>query len=164
MFCDIDMNKYKKPKIDEGTLGKNPFVSSLKIKVSSVVSKDKFRYDKKDDVWMNAEQDWESVSFTRIYSDSERRLQMAALKASAKELLLWLMYECETGKDWMWINKVRYMEENNINSINTYKSALNELIRTGYITKTVIADVFWINPHFFFNGNRIKCFPENIIK
>lgn len=157
------MNKYKKPSIDEKKLGKNPFLSSLKIAVNRVTSIDKYKFDKKDEIWEHAEMDWESVSFTRVYSDSQRRLLMVQLSPRGKDLLLWLIYEAESNKDWLWLNKTRYMEESNVKSINTYKEALNELIRENFITKSVISDVFWINPHFFFNGNRIKCFPENVV-
>lgn len=160
------MSKYVKPKFEETDLGDNPFLLSLKIKVNKIQTSDKYKVygkDAGDDaIFELASFEYESTSYCKLFSDADRRVRMVSLKPRAKDLLLWLMYEIKPGKDWIWLNKVRYMEENEIGSINTYKEALKDLIKKGYLNKTVVADTYWINPHFFFNGNRIKSFPDNV--
>jgi hypothetical protein len=158
------MNPDKKPTITPEIIGKNPFLGKLEIHVNRVVSKNKFKHDKKEDIWLPADDNWEAVSFTRVYADSDRRLQMVELTPRGKDLLLWLIYEAETNLDYLWINKRRYMKECSITSLNTYKSALNDLIKNGYILATVVANTYWLNPHHFFNGNRIKKFPDNVVE
>jgi hypothetical protein len=154
------MSRYKKPEIDESALGVNPFLSGLTIKVNKKITGDKFKQD--GEFWSKADVEFEAAPFCKIFSDSERRLKMVSLHPRAKDLLLWVIFEANANKDWLWINKVRYMEENRVSSINTYKAAVNELMQAGFITRTVITDVFWINPHYFFAGNRITKFKEHV--
>ena len=161
------MSKYEKPKFDESDLGENVFLSSLEVKVNSIKSNDKYRASDvgSEEVFFElANFDYESTPYCKVFVDAERRLKAVGLSTRAQGLLMWLMYEARPGKDWLWLNKVRYMEESKVNSLTTYRTALNELVRKRYIGKTVVADVYWINPHFFFNGNRIKSFPDNIVK
>lgn len=154
------MSKYKKPVIDESKLGLNPFLVSLGIPVNKVKTEDRFTKD--GDEWYKSNFEYDGDVYCKVFSDSARRLRMVGLSARGKDLLLWLVYEADKGKDWLWLNKERYMDECGITSMNTFRSAVNDLIRKGYIIKTVFTDYYWINPHLFFNGNRIKTFPENV--
>ncbi len=160
------MNKYDKPKFDEEDLGENVFLDKLEVLVSRVRSDNNYKvhdvHSGEDAIFELANYDYEKVAYCKVFADAGRRLKMVQLSPRAKDLLLWVMYEVKQGKDWIWLNKVRYMEENNIGSINTYRTALNDLIKKKYLGITVISDVYWINPDFFFNGNRIKSFPNNI--
>lgn len=159
----FDMNGYKKSPVDEKKLGINPFLALLKIRVYKNKSDDKFKYDTKEDIWGRADVEFETESYCKVFSDAGKRLNMVGLSPRAKDLLLWLIYEAENGKDYLWLNKKRYMEECNIGSINTYRSALNELIGVAFIIRTNHTDYFWINPGLFFNGNRIRKFPDNLV-
>lgn len=158
------VNKYRKPHIDEDRLGKNPFLINLQVVVSKMELEGQWSRDKDGDI-LPAVMEAEKVPYTKFFSDKERRLAMVKLSLRAKDLLLWIMSEVETGKDWIWINKKRYMEESGVSTYNTYNAAVNDLIRENYIGRVASpANVFWINPHFFFNGNRVKCFPKNVVK
>lgn len=154
------MNKYKKPKFDEGSLGKNPFVSSLVIRVNKIAYKGQYRKDGDDlvPVYSNVE----TEPYCKVYISPERRQLMNGLTKGGKGLLLWVLYEVDRNKDYLWLNKKRYMEENEINSINTYRSAIDELVRYGWLCKSVVSDVFWINPSLFFGGNRVTKYPSKI--
>lgn len=153
------MQKYTKPKFDIKKLGINPCTSSLVIPVNELAFKDQYR--KEDGMLINALAEVEATPFTKLFVTAERRKLVAALNSSAKELYLWLLYEVNVSEDALWINKERFMEENNT-SLNTYKKAVEELIRYAFIAYTVIKDVYWINPDFFFRGDRIKKYPKNI--
>jgi hypothetical protein len=104
----------------------------------------------------------DNTQFTKVYCSPENRKIRNAFSLRAKEMYLWLLDEIEYGKDYIWINKDRYMKEMNISSMNTYKDALNELIRYGHLTETITKGVYWINPEFFFKGNRVTKYPKKV--
>lgn len=153
--------KGRKPEINEELMGLNPFLGSLYIAVNRVTFEKQYERDK-DGVWLPVEKELEVDESCKVYLDKEKRINMISLSARAKDLLLWIIYESKNSSEWIWINKSRYMEEGRVSSINTYKSALVELIRTGYLLGSVIRDVYWINPKYFFNGNRVNKFTDNI--
>lgn len=155
------MQKYSKPKFNIKELGVNPCTSSLIIPVNSLeLSR---QYKKDGDVLINAVVEVESTPYTKLYVTAERRKIIANLSASAKELYLWLLYEIDAGEDALWINKYRFMEENNT-SLNTFKKSIEELIRYALIAYTVVKEVYWINPDFFFRGDRVAKYPKCIQK
>lgn len=156
------MNKYKKPVIDESRLGKNPLLLNLEIVVNRVKVEGQW-YKDKDGIMLPADMEVEAVPFTKLFCDKQRRLDMGQLSLRANDLLLWIMMEVEPNKDWLWVNRKRYMEERGVKTYNTYNAAVNELIRFNYIAKVAgPANVFFINPHYFFNGQRAKIFPQHV--
>jgi len=148
-------------------LGENPFLTSLEVLIHEVKSSDKYKiHDKnagEDAIYERASFEYEATPYCKVFADAARRLHMVELTPRGKDLLMWLIYEIKPGKDWLHLNKERYMAENKISSINTYKAALKELIKKRFIGITVEIDYYWLNPHYFFNGNRIKAFPENVV-
>lgn len=159
-----EMTKIKKPEITEEKMGLNPFLSKLSIPVNKVTFEKQFYRDKESGIVLPVEKELEVENSCKVYVDKERRLTMIGLSARAKDLLLWIIYETDNSSEWIWINKHRYMKEGGVSSINTYKGALVELIKTGYLLASVIKDVYWINPRYFFNGNRVNKFPNNIVR
>lgn len=162
------MNKYDRPKFEKVDLGENPFLTKLEIKVNTIKSSDKYKVFNKDAgedaIFEYAHYEYEAEKYCKVFTTAEKRLHMVQFSPRIKDLLLWIIYEVKSGEDYIWLNKLRYMEENSIGSINTYKTALNELVKKRYLGKTVVSDVYWINPDFIYNGNRIKSFPDNVIR
>ena len=156
------MQKYSKPKFRYDDLGKNPCTISLVIPVNILTIKHQYEKDKDDDMLVNVQLELEYTEYCKVYASSERRKLVSSLSPCAKELYLWLLYEIKYGQDALWINKERFMEENTT-SLNTYKKAIEELIRYAFIAYTVVKDVYWINPDFFFKGDRLKKYPNNKI-
>lgn len=150
-----------RPKYNEDMLGVNPFLGNLEILVSEVAYKNQYKKDKDGDM-IPIISEVESESKCSLFVSSQKRLKANRLSPRAKELYLWLLYEADNGKDYMWLNRVRYMSENDISSVTTYRSALKEVIMAGIITRSVVNGVYWINPDFFYNGNRIIKFPKNL--
>ena len=103
----------------------------------------------------------EREQFTKVYSTACHRKRILAIPPRALSLFLFITYELENGIDWIWINKERYLAESNT-SINTYKSAIEDLLRYGIVTPTMYVDTYWINPMLIFAGNRLKKYPDNI--
>jgi hypothetical protein len=156
-----------KPDIDEGTLGINPFIGNLKIIASVVKSEDRYKLHDKNSsepIFEYANYEFEYTPYCKVFSDSKRRLHVNKLTTRAKDLLLWLMMEIDKNKDYIWINKERYMSECGVNSMNTYRAAIGDLVEYGFITRTKEMNTYWINPNYFFNGNRLTKYPDNIIK
>ena len=155
------MQKYKKPKFDVKTLGVNPCVNSgFVIPVNKLEFVDQYKLEA-DGTFLPLKLEVEAIPYSKIYVTSDRRLIISNLSPSTKELFLWILYEIESGKDYLWINKDRFMLENHT-SLNTYKKALDELIRYALLAFTVVKDVYWINPDFFFKGDRVSKYPKNI--
>lgn len=154
------MNKYKKPEFTVEKLGKNPFLINLVIPVRKEVVPNKWMKD--DGIIVPLEIEMEIDEYCKIYIDAKRRKDINKLSARAKDLFVWILYTIETNKDHLWLNKKRYMDECNVKSINTYKDALNEMIAGGMLSKTIVTDVMWINPDYFFKGSRVNEFPKNI--
>lgn len=155
------MNENRKPSISNTLMGINPFANNLKIEVNKVTFEKQFSRDK-DGVWLPVEKELEIDKSCRIYINREKRLLALRHSARAKDLLMWIIYETEVSCEWIWINKKRYMAEVGVSSVNTYKGALIELIKSGYILSSVVKDTFWINPALFFNGSRVAAFPNNV--
>lgn len=147
---------------EEKELGVNPFQYGLKVRVRTVEFEGQYKKEEGD--WITVQADVEYDSYCKVYSNAERRLIVNGLSLRSKELLLWLFFEIEYGRDYVWINKKRCMKELNIKSVNTFKQGLNGLIRYGFITPTLINDYYWINPDFFFKGDRIKKYFKNVVR
>jgi hypothetical protein len=98
----------------------------------------------------------------KIYTKSELRLKIMSMSKAAKELYLWLIYELDKNEDHVWINVERFMEECSISSMTTYRTTVKELQKNVIIYPTIIKDIYWINPLFFFNGNRIDKYETKV--
>ena len=84
------------------------------------------------------------------------------LSAKAKDLLWFIVYELKAGRSYVVVNVKRYLEEVKV-SRKTYRRAVLDLIAASIIAPTSITNVFYINPAMFFNGSRIKKFPEKVL-
>lgn len=151
------------PKIDVEKLGVNPFLVKLKVPVNKIVLSGQYKADKDGDL-LPVEIELEREIVCKVYIDAARRGNMANLSARAKDLLLWVFYETEAGKEFIWINKTRYMTECRVKAYNTYKEAVRELVKWEFIQPTIYLHTYWINPNLFFNGSRVNKFPNNVVR
>jgi len=155
------VGKILRPVISEEKMGRNPFIASLEIRVRPIRS----GYVPDGEMLVDNFVDMEVDTYAKVFDNSEQRIIMAGLSFRALQVWTWAMYTIESGKDYLWVNVVRVMEECGMKSIKTYKSAIAELCRYGYIAPCVgHKNVFWINPAVAFKGNRAKKFPENVVR
>jgi hypothetical protein len=155
------VGKILRPDISEEKMGRNPFIASLEIRVRPIRS----GYVPDGEMLVDNFVDMEVDTYAKVFDNSEQRIIMAGLSFRALQVWTWAMYTIESGKDYLWVNVVRVMEECGMKSIKTYKAAIAELCRYGYIAPCVgHKNVFWINPAVAFKGNRAKRFPENVVK
>ena len=143
-----------KPKFTETDLGTNPFAQNVQIPTRSFTGKEYFADEDGDK--FPKEIIWDAGVCTKLYSSPENRVIVNNLSDKAKSLFLWVAFELEVGKDFVWINRTRYMSELNISSTTTISNAINELVRYGFLSHSSVKGVYWINPGFLFNGSRIK--------
>jgi hypothetical protein len=155
-----ELNPLNADGFDVGSLGSNPFLNNLEIVVNKLMVKGQYRRD--GDVLVGNEVDFDKQQSTRIFISPVNRKIAMGLNYSELRLFVWLSYEVNQNKDYLWINVKRFLEESEM-SINSYKSAFDKLCRYCYIYPIVgLKDVVWVNPAIFFNGNRVKCFPSNV--
>jgi len=157
------MPKYTKPNEDQlRKLGVNPYLTSLSIPAYKFNPSKAYVQDS-DGTLVPVEVLTESSIPVKLYTCSSTRLIVSGFTNKAQRLYLWLLYETETNKDYICVNKPRYMKENGITSVNTYTEAIKELIRYGFIHYTTHKEVYWLNPDHFYRGSRIKQFPTNVV-
>ena len=151
-----------RPEIKEESMGRNPFVASLEIRVRPIRS----GYVADEDMMMVENfVDMEMDTYAKVFDKAEQRMIMAGLSFRALQVWTWAMYTIESGKDYLWVNVERVMEECGMKSIKTFKAAIAELCRYGYIAPCVgHKNVYWTNPAIAFKGNRAKKFPQNVVR
>lgn len=155
---------------DSSKMGKNPFADLLNIHASDVeVLRDLKEVAVSDNIVTEVSGGMvlktrylaERLSFTKLFHVSGHRNKISSLPSRAKELFLWLLFTLKPSNDFIVINVDKYKAEN-LCSHNTYLRAIDDLIQADIIKPTRWQTVFWINPSYFFNGNRIKKYPDNI--
>lgn len=152
----------KKQIIDEGLIGVNPFKINLKIPVTKVTNAKEFRRDI-DGVMHPNEYKYDRRECVKIYRFPGLRKTICGLSSPAHTLLLYICMKLEHNAEYVSVDRQAYMLETSTKSVNTYKSGANELIKYGFIAAVVdYADVFWINPAYFFNGNPVAKYPDNL--
>lgn len=157
------MPRFKKPKIDELLSNRNtPFINDFNITVSSFNLRNQYYKNDKGEL-INVVREADQMKSVKLYIDSKKRLLIASLSGSACKIFTWIQYESETGKDYIIINKERCKTENSL-SENTYKKAIIELISKNLLYKEFLyKDTYWFHPDMFFNGDRIKKYPSNLV-
>jgi len=144
----------------DSNLGVNPFCTSLEIQVRKVSTR-QYVKDEEHGIMVNNIVLLETTPITKLYATAERRDLVKVLSGTSSKLLLLVMYNLEPGCDHIRIIRKNYMQSLSVKSEITFRTALNELIRYGMLSPTVKQEVYWINPDFFFQGNRVKKYPNH---
>ena len=159
------MGKIFRPEINEETMGINPFVSSLVIRAYSVKSGYVPQEEEGQMLMMDNLVDMDAESFAKMFDKAENRLVMTGLSFRALQVWTWCMFTVDPGKDYVWVNVSRLMEECRIKAVKTFRAAMMELMRYGYMAPVAgIKNVYWLNPAMGFKGSRVKKYPNNVVK
>lgn len=147
----------EKPDLDNA--GINPFIEPLQIKVTKTRRDIINKYGDADYI----EGQFEQVRYTKVFDQTGVKALMEGLSVRAKELYLHIMYTLEPATDILWVHRGRYMTSYKISSVNTYKDAVKNLAEKGFIYPVVgMKDVYWINPHYFFKGDRASKYKDKV--
>lgn len=99
--------------------------------------------------------------YTKVFTKPGYRLHVSALNNQGKALFLWLLFEIDYAEDFFELNKRRFIAENG-SSYQHLSFGVKALMDASIITPTSVDNVYWINPIFFFKGDRIKMYPDNL--
>jgi len=155
-------SKVRRPDVDPLRVGVNPLsISGFSIPVSCVPVEGRYSMDK-DGVWLPAEVELERDEKAALYIGSSRRLAWMGMGNAPMRLMLWMVFELDTGRDYVWVNVRRYLSESGV-SLNTYKSGVEDLCRYGFIHPMIgYKDVYWVNPAYCFRGSRTRAYPGRV--
>lgn len=152
--------KKVKPDLNSENIGINPFASNLTIYTTKKEHKVLNKFGNED----IKEFELEAIPYTKVFEVEGAKKQIHELPIRSKELYLYLIHAIKSAQDYIWIDKVAYMKQMGIKSINTYKDAVFGLTDNVYISEhSRFKDVFWINPHYFFKGSRINKYPKSVV-
>lgn len=160
----IDSAKNENQNIDDLTdndiklLAKNPLLTGFKIDVTEL--EDKNTFESQDGILLHKLFYFERERSTKLYINPNNRKLINELSNNSKCLLFWIMFKIPANTDYLKITAKKYMNENNINSINTFKAALVELQANLIICASAVKDVYFINPRLIYSGNRVKQYPK----
>lgn len=157
----------KLEKFDREQMKSNPFVFSLEVPVSLITSNDAFevhlpKIEGDQITYLNKQYLVEKQQFTRLYYCSGCKAFVYNLSDRAQRLYLYILYNLERKQDYIQLNQEDYMTKNSIKSKITYNSALNELIRYGFIATSIYKTVYWTNPFLFASSDRVQMYPKNL--
>jgi hypothetical protein len=149
----------RKEKPDLENVGINPFTESLQITVTKARRDVMNKFGDADYI----ESQFESVRYTKVFEQTGVKVLLSMLSVRAKELYLHIMYSLEPSTDIIWVHRGRYMSTYKIGSVNTYKDAVKNLAENGFIYPVIgMKDVYWINPHYFFKGDRASKYRDKV--
>ena len=157
-FTDEELRKYSNAL-------NNPFLSDFTIKAKSfeVAGQETRGGDGDESFIMSDTALYESDSFVKVYCSPDRRMHLATLSPRGHHLLNWIGQKIGHGVDLIWINRHAYMEESDIKRSETYISAVADLVEHKILNRASFSvDVYWINPFFFFKGNRLKKYATHL--
>lgn len=142
-------------------MGINPFIGNLSIYVTrrkqGVINK----FGDED----IKEYDLEVMPYTKVFDIAGDVKQICELPIRSQQMYLYLIHSLKSAQDYVCIDRVKYMKQMKIGSVNTFKVAIRGLSSGSYIYPHYkIRDVYWINPHYFFRGSRINKYPDNLVE
>ena len=146
--------------IDEGTLSVNPFTYSLSIRVTKSTSLGKYKLS--DSILLNDVYYYDRQQSTRLYHSRDNEEVISLLSPTSLRLFYFIANRMVKQKDWVQINREYFMSKYGVKSVNSFKDALKELQRYLIIVSTHYDTVYWVNPSFMFNGDRVKKYPNNL--
>lgn len=153
----------ERPELENINLGLNPLIDEEGYEFKFKVKRGSYDVTNKFDLPDKKEYFRESTPFTKVYEVAGFKDTTKELPVRAKELLLYIIMYVESGQDIIWINRKEYMADNGIKSVNTFKTAIEELANKRYVCPHIkIKDLLWINPKYLFKGDRIAKYPNNV--
>lgn len=148
----------KKPKI----IPMNPLVSADPISVVALqkehyVSQEKDATGLAGDLYL-VDQDKKISVYKHSHAVIDALL-FGSLTQKGRDLYLYIMYHLPEGKDYITL-RISDVRANTGISRNSIVSALKDLKALNIISSKS-QSVYWVNPHYFFCGNRIKFYRES---
>ena len=98
--------------------------------------------------------------FAKIYIDGVSRT--FGLSKTAQRVFQIILQACEKDTDKIYLNWMAATKIDGAMQERTYHRGLLELLKAGFIAYSDLPNMLWINPHLFFNGDRVKFITEYV--
>lgn len=145
--------------IDESSLLVSPFRYSLKIRVSKMTDNGKFVVGD-DGLSMPSVVYFDKANKVSYFQSKDNEDTLSLLGGASLKLFIHIMNQVEKGNDWVRINRAAFCNKYGVKSSTTFSGAINELLRYQIICGTHYKTIYWVNPSFLFNGNRVDKYSD----
>lgn len=98
--------------------------------------------------------------FAKIYLDGLAKT--FGLSKTAQRVFQSILMLCEKDTDSIWLNFMLVSKNDPEMPESTFYRGLRELLKHEFIAHSDIPNKFWINPHLFFNGDRVRFITEYV--
>lgn len=102
----------------------------------------------------------DSERFAKIYLDGVART--FGLTKTAQRVFQIILQTCEKDTDRIYLNFMVATKLDDALQERTYHRGLLELLKAGFLAYSDLPNMFWINPHLFFNGDRVRFITEYV--
>ena len=103
--------------------------------------------------------EYEYGQTVKLFVNAENRKRKSALPTNAKEMWLYIQDVIDYRKEWIWIDKARYLLEMDVKD-STYRSAIRALVKHEFLEKTPFEEVYIFDPRLVWKGDRGAFFEE----
>lgn len=98
--------------------------------------------------------------FAKIYLEGIART--FGLSKTALRVFQIILRLCEKDSDRLYLNFMVVSKVDDQMQERTYHRGLLELLKNGFVAYSDLPNMLWINPHLFFNGDRVKFITEYV--
>jgi hypothetical protein len=102
----------------------------------------------------------DSERFAKIYLDGLAKT--FGMTKTAQRVFQSILRLCEKDTDSIWLNFMLVNKHDPDMPESTFYRGLKELVKYEFIAHSDVPNKFWINPHLFFNGDRVKFITEYV--
>lgn len=102
----------------------------------------------------------DSERFAKIYLDGLAKT--FDMTKTAQRVFQSILKLCEKDTDSLWLNFMLVSKHDPDMPESTFYRGLKELLDREFIAHSDVPNKFWINPHLFFNGDRVKFITEYV--
>lgn len=102
----------------------------------------------------------DSERFAKIYLDGLAKT--FDMTKTAQRVFQSILKLCEKDTDSLWLNFMLVSKHDPDMPESTFYRGLKELLDREFVAHSDVPNKFWINPHLFFNGDRVKFITEYV--
>lgn len=102
----------------------------------------------------------DSERFAKIYLDGLAKT--FGITKTAQRVFQSILKLCEKDVDSIWLNFMLISKHDPDMPESTFYRGLKELLSHEFIAHSDVPNKFWINPHLFFNGDRVRFITEYV--
>lgn len=100
----------------------------------------------------------DSERFAKVYLDGVSRT--FGLTKTAQRVFQLILLLCKKDTDRLYLNFMMASKLDDKLQERTYHRGLLELLKAGFVAYSDLPNMLWINPHLFFNGDRVRFITE----